>query len=107
MAVAFAAIRLPADERDTQELIEAALLNLVLIGLVAALAWQQLPRAADLLPGLLYMVVVALLRDGLGGAGSSYDTLLILPVLWLAMYGTRAQLAVGVIGVGLLLALPI
>jgi hypothetical protein len=53
------------------------------------------------------MVVVALLRDGLGGAVSSYSTLLILPVLWLAMYGTRVQLAVGVIGVGLMLAVPV
>jgi diguanylate cyclase (GGDEF)-like protein len=107
MAVSFAALRLPAAKRDAEELIAAGALNLVLIGLVIALPWQHLPRTADLLPPLMYMVVVALLRDGLGGAGSAYETLLILPLLWLAMYGTRVQLAVGVTGVALLLTMPI
>jgi GGDEF domain-containing protein len=106
MAIAFAAIRLPAIEREPDRLITAAILNLVLIALVWALPWQKLPRIADLLPPLFYMIVVALLRDGLGGASSAYTTLLILPVLWLAMYGTRADLAVSVVGIGLLLSMP-
>jgi GGDEF domain-containing protein len=107
MAVSFAAIRLPAEQRDTSELVAAGVLNLALIALVLVLPWQRLPRVADLLPPLMYMVVVALLRDGLGGTVSGYPTLLILPVLWLAMYGTRLQLAVGVIGVALLLTMPV
>lgn len=107
MVLAFAAIRLPAVERDTGRLIAAALLNALLIVLVIALPWQRLPRTADLLPPLIYMIVVALLRDGLGGAVSAYSTLLILPVLWLAMYGRRLDLAVGVVGVAVLLVMPI
>jgi GGDEF domain-containing protein len=107
MVVGLAAIRLPAVERDTDRLVSAGALNLILIALVAWLPWQKLPRIADLLPPLFYMVVVALLRDGLGGAVSAYSTLLILPVLWLAMYGSRAELAVSVIGVALLLTMPI
>jgi diguanylate cyclase (GGDEF)-like protein len=107
MAISFAAIRLPAVKREASELIEAGILNLVLIGLVLALPWDRLPRTADLVPPLVYMVVVALLTDAVGGAASAYSTLLLLPVLWLAMYGTRVQLAVVVIGVGLLLAMPV
>jgi hypothetical protein len=72
MAVSFAALRLPAVKREAGELLAAGAINLILIGLVIALPWQRLPRTADLLPPLMYMVVVALLRDGLGGAGSSY-----------------------------------
>ena len=106
MVISYAAIRLPAVERDAGRLIAAGLLNLALIGLVAALPWHRLPRSADLVPPLLYMVVVALLRDGLGGAVSAYSTLLVLPVLWLAMYGTRTQLAIGVVGVAVLLIMP-
>jgi GGDEF domain-containing protein len=106
MAIGFAAIRLPAVERDADSLIAAGILNVLLIVLVIVLPWRKLPRMADLLPPLLYMVVVALLRDGLGGAVSSYSTLLILPVLWLAMYGTRLDLVFGVIGVALLLTMP-
>ena len=107
MVISYAAIRLPAVERNTSRLIEAAVLNLVLIGLVVVVPWEKLPRSADLVPPLMYMVVIALLRDGVGGAISAYSTLLILPVLWLAMYGTRLQLAVGVVGVALLLTMPV
>ena len=106
MAISYAAIRLPAADRATGRLLAAGLLNLALIGLVFALPWQRLPRSAELVPPLLYMVVVALLRDGLGGAVSAYSTLLVLPVLWLAMYGTRTQLAIGVVGVAVLLIMP-
>src|SRR3954452_21829980 len=107
MRISYAAILLPAIERDYSELISAALLNLLLIGMMVFLPWQRLPRTADLLPPLLYMVVITLLRDGLGGSVSAYSTLLILPVLWLAMYGTRAQLAVSVVGVAVLLTMPV
>jgi GGDEF domain-containing protein len=107
MVLGFAAIRLPAVERDTGRLLAAAALNLLLVVLVLVLPWQKLPRIADLLPPLLYMVVIALLRDGLGGAASAYSTLLFLPVLWLAMYGTRGDLALSVVGVALLLVMPI
>jgi GGDEF domain-containing protein len=107
MAVTFAAVRLPAVHRDGGEILIAGGLNLALVLLVAVLPWNRLPRSAELLPPLLYMVVITLMRDALGGAASSYSTLLILPVLWIAMYGTRAQLAVGVLGVALLLVMPI
>jgi GGDEF domain-containing protein len=107
MVAAFAAIRLPAVERDADRLVSAAALNLILIAMVAWLPWQKLPRIADLLPPLFYMIVIALLRDGLGGAVSAYSTLLILPVLWLAMYGSRLELAISVVGVALLLIMPI
>jgi GGDEF domain-containing protein len=107
MVMAFAAIRLPAVDRDTTKIVMAAALNLLLIALVVVLPWQKLPRSADIVPPLMYMIVVALLRDGVGGAISAYSTLLILPVLWIAMYGTRLQLAIGVVGVALLLVMPI
>jgi peptidoglycan/LPS O-acetylase OafA/YrhL len=81
MAISFAAIRLPAVKRDAAELIEAGVLSLILIGVVLALPWHHLPRTADLVPPLAYMVVVALLADGVGGAVSAYSTLLLLPVL--------------------------
>jgi GGDEF domain-containing protein len=107
MVVTFAAVRLPASHRDEGEILIAGALNLALVLGVAVLPWNRLPRSAELLPPLLYMVVITLMRDALGGSVSAYSTLLILPVLWLAMYGTRAQLAVGVLGVAVLLIMPI
>ena len=107
MIVAFAAIRLPADTRDDSQLLIAGILNVVLVAAVAVLPWERLPRTAELVPPLLYMVVIAVLRDAMGGAVSAYSPLLVLPVLWLAMYGTRVQLAVSVLGVAVLLVMPI
>lgn len=107
MIVAFAAIRLPAVERNATEILAAAGVNVLLVVLVLVAPWDRLPRTAEILPPLLYMVVVALLRDGVGGAVSAYSTLLILPVLWIGMYGTRAQLAWAVAGIAVLLAAPI
>jgi GGDEF domain-containing protein len=107
MVIGFAAVRLPAGQRDETEIIQAAILNLLLIAAVIFLPWQKMPRIADLIPPLMYMIVITLMRDAMGGAVSAYSTLLILPVLWLAMYGSRAQLAVGVLGVAVLLVMPI
>lgn len=106
MIIAFAALELPADELDAGRLWSAAALNLVLIAMVLLLPWERLPRTADIVPPLSYLVVVSLLRDGAGGATSGYSTLMVLPIFWLALYGTRVQLAVGVVGVAVLLGMP-
>ena len=107
MILGFAALRLPAQVRDQAEILAAAGLNVVLILAILVLPWHRLPRFADVLPPLAYMIVVALLRDALGGASSGYSTLLILPVLWVALHGTRTQLAIGVLGVAVLLGVPV
>jgi GGDEF domain-containing protein len=107
MVLSYAAIRLPAGMRDQKEILIAAALNVLLVLAVVALPWRRLPRYADVLPPLAYMVVVALLRDALGGAPSAYSTLLILPVFWMALYGTRAQLAISLVGVAVLLTMPV
>lgn len=106
MILAFAALELPAETRDTDRILAAAAVNLVLIAMVVGLPWSTMPRFADVLPPLFYLVVVSLLRDGTGGASSGYATLMVLPIFWMALYGTRAQLAVGVAGVAILLGLP-
>src|SRR3954447_25135514 len=103
MVLGFATIGLPADSRDDSQIIAAAILNVLVVLLVLFLPWNKLPRSAEVLPPLMYMVCVALLRDALGGGNSGYSTLLILPVFWLALYGTRLQLAVGLVGVFVLL----
>lgn len=107
MVFAYATIGLPADSRDDSEILAAGLLNIVVALTVLFVPWSKLPRSAEVLPPLAYMICVALLRDALGGGNSGYSTLLILPVFWLALYGTRAQLAVGLSGVLILLAVPV
>ncbi|HSP71680.1 MAG TPA: hypothetical protein VLN26_04875, partial [Gaiellaceae bacterium] len=69
--------------------------------------WERLPQAAQLVPPLLFLLSIALLRDAHEGAVSGYAPLMLVPVLWLALYGTRAELAAGVLVAGLALVLPI
>jgi len=107
MVLSYASIRLPASERNSGEILAAAAVNVALVLAVIALPWHRLPSYADVLPPLAYMIVVALLRDAMGGAPSAYSTLLILPVLWIALHGTRAHLFVGVLGVAVLLTMPV
>lgn len=107
MILGFAAIELPAGHRNGREILIAAVLNVVIVAAIVLVPWERLPRSADVLPPLAYMIVVALLRDALGGAASAYSTLLIVPVLWIALHGTRTQLGIGVAGVLVLLAMPV
>ena len=69
--------------------------------------WHQEPAYLQALPPLTYLVVVALLRAGGGGAVSGYDELVMLPVLWLALHGTTRQLALCLVGVAVVFVVPV
>ena len=47
-------------------------------------------------PPFIFFVVVMILRDGSGGSGSGLGALVMLPILWVAMYGTRVQMMLAV-----------
>jgi len=52
------------------------------------------------------LVVLFILRDSVGGARSGYGSLVILPVLWVALYGNGAQLARVLLAVAAFQVLP-
>jgi diguanylate cyclase (GGDEF)-like protein len=68
--------------------------------------WKMLPAHLNAGPPLALVLVTFLLREGTGGLGDpvDYEPLLILPVLWLALYGSRAELLTTVVVGGLSLA---
>jgi diguanylate cyclase (GGDEF)-like protein len=70
-------------------------IGLTLAGFAAAVVapWRRLPSWVQSLPSFVYLLAVALLRDAVGGASSGVGPLLLLPVFWVALYGTRRQLA--------------
>ena len=68
--------------------------------------WWRLPAWAQAAPPLLYFAIVALLRDAAGADASIFTALVLLPVFWFALYGTRPQLLVSVAGVFVTLAAP-
>ena len=69
--------------------------------------WGSLPRVAQTVPPLAVFLVIALLRESHGGAGSGYAPLVLLPVLWFALYGTRGEVLVAVAGVAVTLGVPL
>ena len=96
----------------TTDLSMAGLWIALALGLAAALMvlllpWSRLPRWAGAVPALVFLVAVGFLRDGTEGPVAGLSALVLLPVLWLALYGNRLQLAIIVPAVGATFFLPI
>src|SRR2546430_7804109 len=107
MVVALAAIPLPPGPEHTPAVVAAAVLSAATAAAVVFLPWDRLPRVADVAPPLAFLVCAGLLRHGEGGGESSYAPLLILPVAWMAAYGTRVQLGVVLAALAAVMTLPI
>ena len=102
IAVAFAPpARIPA------ALAAGAALTGLAIAAAVALPWHRLPAWADVLPPLAYVGAIALLRHAGGGAESGLVPLFALPLVWSALYGSRAQLLVVLGAAGAVTILPI
>jgi diguanylate cyclase (GGDEF)-like protein len=69
--------------------------------------WHRAPVTSRLLPALAYLVAVGCLRHAAGGSASGVGSLVLLPVLWVALYGTHRELIVVLTGVATTYALPL
>jgi PAS domain S-box-containing protein len=87
--------------------VASAALTALLIGVAFKVPWERVPVPLRATVPLVYFVVVFLLRDNSGGAAQVYTPLVLLPVIWLALYGTRAQLIAAFLVLALTLILPI
>ena len=76
----------------------AVAVTIVLVVAGFAVPWRRLPSWTHPAVPLGYFVVIALLRDAYGGGASWYAALCVMPVFWLALFGTRRQLAVALAG---------
>lgn len=82
-------------------------LTLAVFVLIVGLPWQRLPTWVMSVPGLLYCLALVCARAAEGGARSGLAMLFLLPVIFIALYGTRRTLAVTVLGTFLAMVLPI
>jgi diguanylate cyclase (GGDEF)-like protein len=107
MWLAIMAFPLPPEVETSPVLVAAVLLNaLIVLGAVAT-PWHRLPHFAQIAPPLAYFLVIALLREADGGGASAYAVLVMLPVFWLALYGSLEQLAVSIAGVVAVFVVPL
>jgi diguanylate cyclase (GGDEF)-like protein len=72
----------------------AAALTVAVACMSVLAPWRRLPRVARIAPSLLFLVALALLRTAGGGAVAGVGALALLPVFWLALHGSRAELLV-------------
>jgi PAS domain S-box-containing protein len=98
---------LPFPHHARQEILVALLLFFLLVTATFALPWERLPDWTWLGIPLGYMAVIALIRDAHGGSNSSLVAVYLLPIVWLALYGRRPHLVIGLVGTYLALIVPL
>jgi diguanylate cyclase (GGDEF)-like protein/PAS domain S-box-containing protein len=85
----------------------ALLLSLLIIAAAVFTPWDRVPSWMQAVPILSYLLVVALLRQASGGGGSGLGALALMPVLWFALYGGRAQMTLTLICIGAVFLIPV
>ena len=98
--IAVVLVLLPSTSSDGSMLTAAAALTAVVIAAALLVPWARLPPWCQAAVPLTFFAVVALLRQAGGGATSGYSPLVMLPILWLAIYGSRVQLGFAIVATG-------
>jgi diguanylate cyclase (GGDEF)-like protein len=101
----FLLIWLPRGRWDYDLLGAAAGLTLLIVAAAFAAPRAQLPGWGPVTLAFAYLVVVALLRAA--GGLSGVAPMVLLPVFWLGLFGTRRQLWCLLVGVTLIFAVPL
>jgi PAS domain S-box-containing protein len=68
--------------------------------------WHRLPFEAQVGPPLLYFLAIAFIRESQGGSDSEFAPLVALPIMWLALYGTRIDLSAAIVCAGATFIVP-
>jgi diguanylate cyclase (GGDEF)-like protein len=86
-------------------LVAAALLPISLAWAVLP-RWERHPAWLQALPCMVPFVMIGLVRGFNESPIAAYSPVVLLPVFWFALYGTRPQLLVSTIAVGITYAVP-
>ena len=68
--------------------------------------WERHPAWMQALPCLVPFVMIGLVRGSTESPIAAYSPVVLLPVYWFALYGTRPELLISVICVGITYAIP-
>ena len=88
-------------------LVRASILAAATVTATVLVPWQRFPSFAHRLLPLAYLVVVYLTREATGGISSSYTQLALLPLLWVAVYGTVLELGGTLVTTAFVLSIPL
>jgi two-component system, sensor histidine kinase and response regulator len=99
-AVGLLTVVLPGPSTNWTVFAIAVALNLAIVGLAL---WR--PPGWHVAAPFIYMIVVVVLRQSSNGT-SGYTTLVLLSIIWLALFCSRAQLLVGLVALAAALLVP-
>jgi diguanylate cyclase (GGDEF)-like protein/PAS domain S-box-containing protein len=105
-AVTLAVATFAYDGMTTEVVLSWALLAAV-VGAAFLAPWSRLPAGLQAVPPLLFYAIAALVRDATGGGESIFTALILLPVVWFALYGTLKQVLLSVAGCAIAIAAPV
>ncbi len=88
-------------------LVQASTATAATVVVVLLLPWHRMPNVVHMLVPFVYLAVAYLAREATGGAQSAYAQLALLPIFWVAVYGSRAELAGIILGAATLLSMPL
>jgi len=88
----------PTSSSNWPMLAAGGVLTAILLTAALRVPWVRLPAWCEASFPLSFFLVIALLRHTGGGAISGYAPLVMLPLLWMAMYGSRTQLRLAIVG---------
>ena len=103
--VLIAVIPFPHDAR--REISIAGVLFFALVAAAFLVPWERLPDWAWLIIPVGYIAVIAIIRDAQGGSDSGLVVVYLLPIVWLALYGRRLHLLVGLFCLDMALLVPL
>ena len=98
---------LPPAPASPRALAAGAALIVILILSAITVPWARFSDAWQGAVPLCGFVAIGLLRHGEGGATSGYSPTVMLPVLWIALYGSRGQLRLAIVGTALTFVVPL
>lgn len=88
-------------------LVRASILTAATVAATVLVPWQRIPSVVHRALPLVYLMVVYFTRDATGGVSSSYSQLALLPLLWVAVYGTVLELGGTLLATALVLGVPL
>jgi diguanylate cyclase (GGDEF)-like protein/PAS domain S-box-containing protein len=107
VVVGVAVVPLPPGEVDWMIFMVAVGAMAVILMSIVVVPWDRLPRGLQVVLPSAYLVVVALLREADGGVQSGIGVFVLLPVIWVSLYGMRRDLVVVLVGAAAALIVPI
>jgi hypothetical protein len=98
---------IPFPHHARREVGVAGVIFFLLLAAAFLLPWERLPDWAWLILPIGYIAVIAIIRDAQGGSDSGLVVMYLLPIVWLALYGRRLHLLIGLFCMDLALVVPL